>query len=149
MESAKILDNGGQSEASTIDKSTVSWQVDSLTATEPIVDDVKEYLDQVPNGKQSPTNWNTQTEETECTEPTTVDSGAQLSVEEWTGKTSLVWANSARNMEEILKAYMQNTNSRFTSWKTTKGFLKESKYKTLFFIQDSQVESFSFFRVHL
>ena len=144
-----MIDNGGQSESSTVDKSPVSWQVDSLTTTEPIVDDVKGYLDQVQNGKQSPTNWNTETEETECTEPTTVDSGVQPSVEEWTGKTSLVWADSARNMEEILKAYMQNTNSRFTSWKTTKGFLKESNYKTLFFTQDSRIESFSFSPVHL
>jgi len=143
MESGKIIDNGGQSESSTVDKSPVSWQVDSLTTTEPIVDDVKGYLDQVQNGKQSPTNWTNETEETECTEPTTVDSGVQPSVEEWTGKTSLVWADSARNMEEILKAYMQNTNSRFTSWKTTKGFLKEitdiRKYKITF--EDARVKT--------
>lgn len=40
-------------------------------------------------------------------------------------KTTIEWAENAEEMEKALKSYMQRTNSRFTSWKTTKGFLRD------------------------
>ena len=128
MESGKVFDNGGQNQVLTEEKSTISWQVGPLTDTEPTVGNVKEYLDQVENGKQSAADWNTQEEVPECKEHTTVASATQYSVEELSGRPSLVWAEDVHQMERILKDYMQSTKSKFTSWKTTKGFLKESKY---------------------
>ena len=128
MESGKVFDNGGQNQVLTGEKSTVSWQVNPLTDAEPTVGNVKEYLDQVENGKQSTADWNTQEKEPECEEPTIAASTIQYNAEELSGKPSLVWAEDVHQMERILKDYMQNTKSKFTSWKTTKGFLKESKY---------------------
>ena len=163
MESGQVVVNGGQNGEVAEEKSTVSWQVDPLTEAEPIVD-VKEYLNQVQNGKQnradwqiqsgkqsnadwqiqsgkqssadwqvqdskqSTADWSTEVKVSECQETTTLLPVTEHNVEELPGKTSLVWAEDVHHMERILKDYMKNTNSKFTSWKTTKGFLKESKY---------------------
>ncbi|XP_065058969.1 uncharacterized protein LOC135686629 [Rhopilema esculentum] len=59
------------------------------------------------------------------------------------GKVTIVWADDAAEIDRIVKEYMEKTNSRFTSWKTTKGFLREitdiKKYKITF--EDAKVKS--------
>ena len=130
MEIEKPDGNGGHNEGLAAEKTTDSWQAIPLTGTAAVADNVKEYLSHVEEEKPSTAAWNKQENDSDSRQQATTIAKTEVQEQfgESPGKVTIMWAENVAEMEKILKDYMQSTNNRFTSWKTTKGFLKKSKY---------------------
>lgn len=130
MEIEKVINNGGENKELTVDKSTVAWEMVPLPHNDSAVSEEKVYLNDIQSEKPSTEAWTTQPKEEEFHVPLTANEteSQEIVVGATTGKNVIVWAENPDQMEKILKEYMQNTSSKFTSWKTTKGFMKKSEY---------------------
>lgn len=129
MEIEKVIDNGGHNNHLAAEKSNVSWQIETLPETTAAPTHEGGFLQDVQTEGETIEDWAAHERTFKDEKPSTAhttDLGVE-NADESSGKTLIVWAETADQMEKTLKDYMQSTNSKFTSWKTTKGFLKESK----------------------
>ena len=126
-----VFSNGGQQTTLSTSlqgkEQPLSWPIDQLNTEDvPSTEAGGSHQEGLSQTVKSTVAWD---ETLTSTDPTTNASNTDLEQLETentpTGKTTIEWAENAEEMEKVLKSYMQRTSSRFTSWKTTKGFLRD------------------------